>query len=383
MRPIFASVLLLGACAIDARPDEIDLPDQDDPVVEEPTDPLPPGPGVEARFVPDLCEVRSALSFDPGLDVKLAVSGTPQGTAVFAVPRFGGKIVGVTFDHRGNVVGNPAGMQVSDDAEYRSVAASFIDERLITAALTATGEINYDMHRFDLGDRVRIGTAQGDVIADQAMLPTAEGRIAAFGIGEDVSSLAFGMDWRPAEQQSFAFAKVDTLGASRFLNDAAVVWSTWDSCHVQALGIGGEDGVYQRNFACTNARVAIDEKFLRGQIVFERDGQIMRAPVGVRGSVRMDDPVLIADEGYAPQIVWDGGRYWVSYLDTRGFPVVGFLDEDLQLQTIGLDALRPMDEAMQLVVTEGQVWLYSVDRFGLVGAHVCAVATVPSTPPRG
>lgn len=381
MRPILASVLLLGACAIDARPDEIDLPDQDDPVVEEPTEPPPSGP-IAARYAPDLCGVQSSVDFRPGLDVKLAVSATPQGTAVFAVPRFGGKVVGVTFDRRGNVVGQPAGSEVLV-GEYNAVSASFIDERLITSAITNSGEISYDMHSFNLDQHVQIGTAFGDLIADQAMLPSAEGRVAAYRVGESINSMPFGMDWRQSQESSVAIAKPDTLGAARLVNDAAVVWSGYDTCTVQMLGGVGADGVDTRRFACTNARIAIDQKFLDGQIVFERDGQIMRVPVSVDTSVRTGEPVLLAIEGYAPRIVRDETRYWVSYLDTRGFPVVGFLDENLQLQTIALDALRPMDEAMDLSVIDGQVWLHTVDRLGLVGAHVCAVATVPSTPPRG
>jgi hypothetical protein len=381
MRPIFASVLLLGACAIDARPDEIDLPDQDDPVVDEPTDP-PPTTGVEARYVADLCGIQSSVDFRPGLDVKLAVSGTPQGTAVFAVPRFGGKVMGLTFDRRGNVVGRPEGHEVLV-GEYNAVSASFIDERLITSAITNSGEISYDMHSFNLDQHVQIGTAFGDLIADQAMLPTAEGRVTAYRVGESINALPFGMDWRQSQESSVAVAKPDTLGAARMVNDAVVVWSGYDTCTVQRLGGVGADGVETRNFGCTNARVALHEKFLDGQIVFERDGQIMRVPVSVDASVRTGEPVLLANEGYAPRIVRDETRYWVSYLDTRGFPVVGFLDENLQLQTIALDGLRPMDEAMELTVVDGQVWMYTVDRFGLIGAHVCAVATVPATPPRG
>lgn len=381
MRPIFASVLLLGACAIDARPDEIDLPDQDDPVVEEPTDP-PPTTGVEARYVPDLCGIQSSVNFRPGLDVKLAVSGTPQGTAVFAVPRFGGKVMGLTFDRRGNVVGRPEGSEVLA-GEFNAVSASFIDERLITSAITTSGEISYDMHSFNLDQHVQIGTAFGDLIADHAMLPTAEGRVAAYRVGESITALPFGMDWRQSQESSVAVAKPDTLGAARMVNDAVVVWSGYDTCTVQQLGGVGADGVDTRNFSCTNARIAIHEKFLDGQIVFERDGEIMRVPVSVDASVRTGEPVRLAIEGYAPRIVRDDNRYWVSYLDTRGFPVVGFLDENLELRTIALDGLRPMDEAMELAVIDGQVWMYTVDRYGLIGAHVCAVAAIPATPPRG
>ncbi len=387
MRPIYALVLVVGACGdnlndADGGPDLVDgvgavAADNgtgNDPGVDPGTQVAHGG----ARYTAELCSVVNYPQYrHDGLDVDLAVSPANNGgTAFFSVSRFGGPIRGFATDGRGTAVSDKTGTVLRSDDQFRAISASYIDGRVITTAL-GDGGTYVDMHRGDLGARIPLAHAAGTLISDLAMQPSMGTRAVAVADEGGISALAFKSDWTTDLARSVARAKPESMTSANFGTEGVVAYAEGNRCHLQRLS-GGE---MVRAFGCEGSRLAIEQKLGQGHLVFEQDGTIMISNVWTGHSVELSLPTKLVESGFAPRIVWDGTRYWVSYLDPHGYPVVGFLEQDGHLRTHGIGGLSPLDDAYELVLVNGQVWLYAVDRLGLSGVHLCAlpVPTDPST----
>ncbi len=388
MRSMFAVVLLVSGCANDSILVDPNDDPADDPIIEPMVPADPADPTVEPRIHAKVCEYRAypSVKYD-SLDVDLAVTATPTGATIFNVARRGGAIRAVQLDGRGNLVGDRAGTIVSDDRAYTAVSASYLDERLVTAGLVGgDDEAVFSMHRFDFGQRIELERTRASLLPESAMLPAQGDRIAAFADEANIHGIRFGADWGVSDLKSFGRSDLESLSSAQFLGDAALTWSTADTCHVQQLSGGTERHAVEREFACQAGRMAIDPKFNTGKLVFESNGSILIAGVTVMGQgqsrVRLGDAQVIADQAYSPRISWDGERYWIAYLDPRGYPLVGFLEADGNLRKLGIQTL-PMDQAFELTTVAGQVWLYQIDRLGLTGAHLCTEEVAPPPTPRG
>ncbi len=386
MRPIYALVLLVGACGDssidpDGGPDLVDgvgavVADHgtgNDPGVDTGGAVVAAGP----RYTAELCSVVLYPQFQhDGLDVDLAVApANDGGAAFFTVSRFGGPLRGFAVDARGVAVSDKVGTVLRGDDNFRAVSASFVDGRLITTTLGDRGTY-VDMHRGDLGAQVALAHGGGTLISDLAMQPSMGARVVAVADEGGISALTFKSDWTTDPDRSVSRTKPESMTSANFGSDGVVAYAEGTRCHLQRLS-GGE---MIRAFGCEGSRLAIEQKLGQGHLVFEQDGAIMISNVWTGHSVELSMPSMLVDAGFAPRIVWDGMRYWVSYLDPHGYPVVGFLEEDGHLRTHGIPGLSPLDDAYELALVNDQVWLYSVDRLGLAGVHVCALpaATDPN-----
>ena len=70
--------------------------------------------------------------------------------------------------------------------------------------------------------------------------------------------------------------------------------------------------------------------------------------------------------------MFDGDRYWISYLNARGEVTVGYLDDDRHIVSMGLTGVQPMAQAYDLAVIDGAVWVYALDGIsGYTGTQMC------------
>jgi len=67
--------------------------------------------------------------------------------------------------------------------------------------------------------------------------------------------------------------------------------------------------------------------------------------------------------------VFDGSRYWVSYIDARGDIVVGYLDGSNHLVSMALIGPKPARDAYELVMVDNHPWVFSVDPANGYMAH--------------
>ena len=93
--------------------------------------------------------------------------------------------------------------------------------------------------------------------------------------------------------------------------------------------------------------------------------------MAVREILKMGDARLLRDSTSSPRAVFDGKNFWVSYLDARGDILVGFLDGDRKLVTMSLAGPRPDDQAYELLLVDGNPWVFALGNEGYTAHRMC------------
>ena len=85
-----------------------------------------------------------------------------------------------------------------------------------------------------------------------------------------------------------------------------------------------------------------------------------------------DAPVLRAN-ATSPRTVFDGQRFWISYIDERGDVVAGFLDGNRKPVTMALNGVHPSREGYELAIVNGAPTIFALDDTGYSAYGLCAV----------
>jgi hypothetical protein len=367
MMRVFLPVVLL--CAAACGDNEL-LPEQEGPPVDE------PGWESVAHFAPEVCAVRSwpTVAY-PDRDVDLSVVPTASGgAAIFTVERAGGPLRGFAIDGKGELVTKDSGTILRDDHLFSAVSASYIDERLVTAAVTDEGSVVIDMIRPDLGATHNLSTARGTMVADVPVAQVRDHRLATVGdVGDGVMGIKFDTAWQTTGTTPITATAPRSMTATRYRDDTMVVWSTDTTCHSQRVAANISAS---RNFPCVNGRVAIDAASLAGYMIYEGDDdKLMISEITIGGESEISNTRVFLEGGRAPRIVFDGTQYWVSYLDQRDDVVVGTLDiKSGTLVSMAIEGTQPMSDAYELGLVGGATWVFSVDNAGANALRICLKA---------
>lgn len=360
MRPILPIVLLLAACGDNTLVD----PEVDNPGEEE-------GTMVEPHFAPDVCTARSwpSLPFSER-DVDMTVVPTATGAAVFTVDRAGGPLRGFAIDGRGELETKEQGNILRDDFTFTQVSAAYIDERLITAAVTDEGSVAIDMIRPDLGATYNLSTARGTMVADLPIAQAREQRFATIADANDgIQGIRFDASWQTAGTQTLTAKAPLSITATRYRDDSMIAWSTDSTCHLTRVSAEVSS---QRNWACLNGRIAMNTPERTGYMIYEEGAdKLMISQIRVGGESEIANTRLFLEHARSPKIVFDGARYWVSYINDRQDVVVGYLNEQGSLVGMALEGTQPMAEAYELAVIQGAVWVFSIDGAGAGAQRLC------------
>jgi hypothetical protein len=361
MRVFWSMVMLCGACG-----DNLLV----DPELEGPPD--DPGPeAVAPHFAPDVCSVRSWPSVVyPDRDVDLTVVPTANGAAIFTVERGGGALRGFAIDGRGELETKEAGNIIRDDHVFTAVSAAYLDERLITAAVTDEGDIAIDMIRPDLGATYNLGMARGTMVADLPMANVRDQRLATFADANDgITGMRFDTAWQTTGTQLLTPKAPISITATRYREDTLVAWSTPSTCHLTRIAAEQSS---TRNFACAGARVAMNQLEREGLMVYsEGVDKIMISEIKIGGESEISNRRLFLENAWSPKIVFDGSRYWMSYINARQDVVVGYINEEGSLVSMALEGTQPMGDGYELAVIDGLVWVFAVDGAGANAQRLC------------
>jgi hypothetical protein len=324
----------------------------------------------EVSFSPDVCSARSWSTVPfADHDVDLSVTPTATGAAIFAVERAGGPLRGFTIDGRGDIDTKVEGTTIRDDQPFTAVSAAFIDERLVTVAQGMQRNIEIDMIRPDLGAHVTLASAPGLFAGDAAVSRTRGDRFVAIGDTASLTGLRFDTAWQLSASQSLDATSVKSMSSARYFDDTIVAWSSGDTCTLDRVAAGR---ISERDFQCLNPRLAVNEQTRRGYMVFEDSSDnVMLSEIRINGESELANVRLLAPHARGPKIVFDGVRFWVSYLDQRNDVVVGYIDDKGTLISMALEGTQPLRSAYELAVTAGSVWVFSVDDAGIGAQRMC------------
>jgi hypothetical protein len=322
--------------------------------------------GVVSKLVPEVCGVRSWDTVIPtAKDIDLAVVQMPQGAGILSVPKQGGYLTGFLVDARGLIMSEIQGTKVRTDGTWTGVSAANIDDRLVVG-LTDGVKTSVSVVRDDLGDFRELAVVDGGVLGDAPLVHSRGARVAAVGDVSGIVTSVFDQAWTQVGSEVLNVSAPISLTTATYGSDAIIAWSTENDCNLSRLAAGTHS---VQPFACRNAKLAMNFNDRSGELVFERGNGITLSDIRINSHGEIANEIPIVSEGRSPRIAFDGERYWISYLNTHGDIVVGYLDEDYSIVSTAIEFTRPAHDAYELAMIDGEMWLYSLDGDAGFGAH--------------
>ena len=357
MGRFFLMVVVLAACGDNLPPDDDGVPSLD----------KPDRPIVAPRYVPAVCGVRAG---DPSssTDISVSVATLGHGAAMFTVPNTGGAIDGYLIDPRMNV---SAPTQLAIAGTFASASASVVDSRVVSTAIDGSG-VRIDLLDADLGNPQYIATVAGTHVAEPSFYYAGNDLVMPVAGDDGLWLHRLADSFEPlGSTQLLATDPVRALAATQLSTAMLATWSTDTDCYLMLTSRLAPGPYRHIAEACAQPRVAADPQTNIGVMVYAGVGgvQMMRF-MGQSFDVQ---PTLVRESSRAPRVVWDGKRFWISFLDVRGDVIVGFLDDRGEPVTMSLAGPQPDKAGFELAVVNGLPWVITLDATGYTAHQMCAV----------
>jgi hypothetical protein len=326
-------------------------------------------------YVPAVCGAAQWSTIGGGdamLDLAMVSNGHGT-TSIVTAPVAGGAMTGFAVDDRMTMIGDPSQTKLPLDGTFTAVTASIVGGRVMTASLDS-GATRIHLFGEDLQSPQELGKLDGTVLAKPAFLVANHQRVIATGGTQGVSLTAVGANYTlGATILAAPTSEVASLATAQAGDAIMATWTTTDKhCYVADLAAFAGGAVSHVDDECGRPRIAIELASATTNVVFERDGGIRLMHVShLHGG---EASTLLRPNARAPRIAFDGQRFWVSFIDVRGDIVVGFLDADQHLVSMGLVGPAPADDAYELSLVDGRIWVVSTDAAnGFMAHQMCAV----------
>ena len=361
MRPSLAIVVtLVGGCA--TEPDALD---------SRRTEATPGGlqdTNVVRRLVPEVCGSRRWDTVQPASkDLDLAVVATKLGATVLAVDRAGGNLDGFTLDGRGLIMGNVQGTKIRSDQRFTSVAAGVTDGRLVANLVSTDNKVHVTTISDDLSQEREIGLLDGSFSSDLPITHIRGERTSAVGGAAGMLLTTFNKVWTQTGIEPIARDVPTAMTGAAFGADTMLAWSTASACTLERVGANITSTLPA---PCANPRLAASYAFHNAKLMWEQGEHVLFTDIDVNQTNELASEHVLA-RGSSPRIVFDGQRYWGSYLDTNGNVIVGYLNDKASLSSITLADVQPMHDAYDLALLEDGVWVFSTDGAAFTAQKLC------------
>lgn len=324
--------------------------------------------GVIPKLIPEVCGARAwpdVLVQDKDTDLAvIPIADGVAGAAVLSVPRTGGHLHGFLVDGRGLIMGDPGGAKIIT-GNFTGLSATQVDGRMVVG-LTDGTNVSVNVLRDDLGDYRELVSMPGSFVGDATVMHARNLRVATTGGPAGVVMSTFDGMWAPMGDEIIARSVPTSMTSAMYGNDAMVAWSTADQCHLQRVASNIHS---EQAFPCRNARLATSFADRAGELVYELEDGIYLSNIRASSHNEIANQKLLVPNGHSPRIVFDGSRYWVSYVNLHGDIVVGYLDEDDTLNSMAIEGTRPLNGAYDLSVINGAVWVHAIDVHEGFNAH--------------
>lgn len=358
-----ASVLLLavGACGDNQSGPDLDPGSPDNPEG---------GLVATARLEPAVCGTASwtkTSGLDP-LSQVTAVARPDGGATILGAPLQGGTLIGVQLDKR---MGLESGdiSKLIDNADITHATISYVQDRPVTASL-ADGSLFLHMYDSDLTAPQLIAKLPATAVSEPSFFEAGTDLVMPVGRADGLWMYRFQDSLEPVSQIQFSSTKpVNYVTSAKLGSNIMTAYSTDGECHLSYAGPSKAlvDTVVPA--ACPNPRLAVNESTGDAVMLFDGTDGVHMMPIHL--TMFGGDAPLVRDGTSAPRAVFDGERFWVSYLDARGDVIVGFLDEDRHPVTMSLGGPQPIDAAYDLVMIDGAPTIFTLEDTGYSAYRLC------------
>jgi len=329
----------------------------------------PAGPGTPtALYAPQVCGDLSWTTNATNTALDVSVVPRSFGAQVLAVPLAGGTMTGYSLDKSMNMHTIDAQLSISDT--FTAVSASEVDGHLTSTARDASS-IRVHLIADDLSGAQEVAKLLPGNIANPAFQVSDGVNFVPVADGQGLRLERFDGAWQANTMRVATTDPATGLAAAKMDYSTIAAWSTKTSCYMMTLFTAAPGPLATMPEACTSPHLAVDGATQVGQLVFQSsDGiRILRTKHTSFDGVSQ----LIGRDGTAPRVLWDGQRFWISYIDPRGDIVVGDLDggDTGHFTSTAVFGPRPGASAYDLVMIDGQVWAVSFDATGYTAHRIC------------
>ncbi|HEY5951751.1 MAG TPA: hypothetical protein VIV40_39925, partial [Kofleriaceae bacterium] len=334
-----------------------------------PVDQVDPA-GIQSQiphYVPAVCGVQTwstNTTGDAGMSV--SVAARPDGATVLAAPSAGGSLTGFVLDTRMNMVSSN---KLAIDGSFTQVVASFVGDRLVSTAIDS-GAVYLHLLDADLGNPQYTAKIPGTYLADPAFYQTQADLVMPVAGDDGLWLHRFADSFEPLDSKLVVATKpARSMAAAQMGVAMLAAWSTDTECYMMLTSTFSAGINTRVPVACPDPRLSVNQQTGEAIMVFDSvEGVRM---MSIQGTQFGGDARVLRSASTSPRTLFDGNNFWVSYLDTRGDLIVGFLDGKRQLVTMSLAGPKPEEQAYEFVMVDGHPWVFSMGTDGYSAYRMC------------
>ena len=295
-----------------------------------PGDNMMNGVNPTSPLAPAQCEAIGPLTTAASANVDLAFATTPTGGSLFWAPLAGRHLsaVAVSFDRTTGPITTIA------TGSFTESSAAYLDGHLLATGLSSSRSLVHDVPQ-PLAAGTEIGNFAGDHVAKRSLVHVGPDRVVATSC-TDMQYHAFDATWTgQAGTYNFSSPQTDHVDITDVGTRALTVVSTGTTCEY-FVGTNKSTNTQRTSpVPCEAARLASDGADQIAMVV--ADTGYINLVIDATDTVNAQNAMTIG-AGSGPRVIRYDNRYWVTYVDTTGHIVIGFVDDTNTLLTRTLDA---------------------------------------------
>ena len=320
-----------------------------------------------SQRAPSVCERLPSLAVASCPEVDLSLATTPNGIAAIWVAVAGGDLMGMDLS-KARVAGQATTVKVGS---FTASSATYVDGKLIVGGVSTSRALIHTVPQ-PIGVGTEIGNFDGEFVGKTTLSHSGVDRVSATSCASGLTMNSFDNAWNgSANTLTVTTARTQNIDLTPIAAQSFAVWSTATSCHYETITSKTTGTTRQSmSMACPAARLT--SRGTEVGMVFE-DGTTTGLVIDDAATVSVANAVRIAG-ARSPRVLWDGTRYWVTYLDATDHIVIGYLDDTGMLLTTQLPDAATHPKAYELGMLDGQPWLFAVgvQDMTLSAARLCA-----------
>jgi hypothetical protein len=326
-----------------------------------------------AHYVPAVCGTSSwSLPFPNTPSVDVAIASEREQTSVLVTPTSGGAVDGFVLNDRLVVTSDPQATKLGIDG-FSTVSSAIIEHRLVAAGI-AGDSVQVHVLDADFQNPALIGKVPATAVAKPAVMQLGTATVMATGGVDGLSLTQISPQFEVGETLLVgASSAVTSLSATQYGQSIVATWTTEDhNCYVERLAQFVAGNATHSMIDCDHVRVAANIGANEARIVFDGTGGLRMTTVS---EMKIDGfSTQLRADARGSRVIFDGERYWVSYIDARNNIVAGFLDDNAQLISTAIEGPTPMGESYELALLDGKPTVFSLDmQNGYQANSLCVV----------